>query len=83
MLAGILSMSDVIDDYGTAASDHYARYIVNPILTQNQTQRTLNRRYLLMHFVSLSAPTFLIIKTKSVEFYLAQFIEGCSVINLL
>lgn len=45
MLAGLLSKSDVLRDYGTAASDQYTRYIVDPMNTQNNTERNLRKRY--------------------------------------
>ncbi|XP_061183456.1 uncharacterized protein LOC133191735 [Saccostrea echinata] len=42
----MLSKSDVMRDYGTAASDRYKRYIVDPIDTQNNTERSLQKRFI-------------------------------------
>ncbi|XP_062588030.1 uncharacterized protein LOC134249701 [Saccostrea cucullata] len=46
ILAGMLSKSDVMRDYGTAASDRYKRYIVDPTDTQNNTERILQKRFI-------------------------------------
>lgn len=44
MLGGVLSKDDVTADYGTAASDKYNRYLIDPTSRWNDTSRFLRNR---------------------------------------